>query len=400
MKAVAATVFGVFSVLLFGVFGLISLVVIAAGGAGSTSVAVTVSNPSEQALEDIPPLLLQLFITEAQQCAGLPWTVIAGISKVESDHGRFGGAVLGSDGVIQPSIVGIPLDGGNGTARIADTDDGRWDGDSVWDRAVGPFQFIPGSWRLFGGDGDGDGVADPNNVFDAVPALRRHVCPDGQIVDIDAAVFSYNRSHAYVDVVLDWAVRYTGPLATSAIPMAGYALPIPIALASEASLSRSHHDYGALDLGIPVGTPVFAMVAGTISTATRAGTFPSDPRRCGSSVVIAGVDGASYTYCHLSRLAVVPGQVVGAGTPIALSGGQPGAAGAGNTTGPHLHLGIRFQGAAVCPQPLLLAIYRSRPVNPAIAPAVGCVQGRPTTDWGKWLDQIQPIDQPTQGVTP
>ena len=388
VRAIAAAA-ALFAVLLVGMFGLVFFVVIASGGAGSAAAAVTVSNPSDEALEDIPALLLQLFIQEAQQCPGLPWTVMAGISKVESNHGRFGGAVLALDGTIQPPIIGIPLDGTNGTARIPDTDDGRWDGDTVWDRAVGPFQFIPSSWRIFGGDNNNDGLADPNNVYDAVPAMRRHLCPDGHIADIEAAVFSYNRSAAYVESVLDWARRYTGALATAAIPIAGYALPIPASYANEAGLTRPHHDYPAYDLGIPVGTPLFAMVSGTVTTASAAGSYPTDPNRCGTTVTLEGVDGARYTYCHLAQLLVAPGQVVAAGSPLGLSGGQPGTPGAGNTTGPHLHLGIRLAGRPVCPQPLLLAIHRGQPINPAAAPSVGCIQGQATTNWSHWLDQIQ-----------
>ena len=281
MKAIALGGTALFLALLFGAFALISFVVIAAGGALSASAAVTVSSPSEEALEDIPPLLIRLFVEEAQRCPGLPWTVLAGISKVESDHGRFGGSSLGPDGVIRPSIIGIPLNGSDGIARIVDSDGGRWDGDTVWDRAVGPFQFIPGSWRLFGGDGDNDGIADPNNVFDAVPAVRRHLCPDGQIVDIEAAIFDYNRSASYVEAVLDWARRYTGPLTTAAVPVAGYSLPVPAALVNETSLGRPHHDYAAIDLGVPVGTPLFAMVAGTVTTASIGWHVPagSEPVR-------------------------------------------------------------------------------------------------------------------------
>ncbi|MBT8239769.1 MAG: lytic transglycosylase domain-containing protein, partial [Acidimicrobiia bacterium] len=234
VRAVSAAAVALFAVLLAGIVAMLFFVVIASGGAGSAAAAITVSNPSDEALEDIPALLFQLFVQEAQQCPGLPWTVMAGISKVESNHGRFGGAVLALDGTIRPPIIGVPLSGSNGTARIPDTDDGRWDGDTVWDRAVGPFQFIPSSWRIFGGNSNTDGLADPNNVFDAVPAMRRHLCPDGRIVDIEAAVFSYNRSAAYVEAVLDWARRYTGPLATAAIPIAGYALPIPASYADEA----------------------------------------------------------------------------------------------------------------------------------------------------------------------
>ena len=328
---------------------------------------------------DVPASMVEVyrFASETAPCS-IPWTLLAGVADFASDHGRGDGlAQLTAAGDVTPSLVGPPLDGQEGRQLIDDTDQGQLDGDVSFDRAVGPFQFIPGSWRIFGGDGNNDGAADPNNVFDAVPAMRRHLCPDGQIIDIEAAIYSYNRSSAYVETVLDWALRYTGPLATAAMPIAGYALVVPAALATEPSLSRPHHDYAAFDLGIPVGTPLFAMTTGTVTTASSAGIFPNDPNRCGTTVAIAGVDGATYTYCHLSRLAVVPGQVVAAGTPIGLSGGQPGAPGAGNTTGPHLHLGIRFAGVTICPQPLLLAIYRANPLNPAIAPAVGCVQGRP-----------------------
>ena len=388
MKALAIGASALFGLLLFGAFAIVALVVVAAGGAGSASAAVTASNPSEEAITDIPPLMLSLFVHEATQCPGLPWTVMAGISKVESDHGRFGGAGLGSDGTIRPPIIGIPLDGTNGTARIPDSDGGRWDHDTVWDRAVGPFQFIPSSWRIFGADGNNDGVADPNNVYDAIGAMRRHLCPDGQTADIESTIFSYNRSHDYVALVLDWASRYTGPLTASATPVAGYALPVASELVTATALTRPHHTYPAWDIGVPVGTPVYSMVGGTVATARTTAIYPDDPSRCGTTIVVAGVDGATYTYCHLSALAVAQGQVIGAGTLLGLSGGQPGTRGAGRTTGPHLHLGIRVGGAGVCPQPLLLAIHRQTPVSPVIAPTAGCVTGLPATDWATWLDQL------------
>lgn len=397
MKLIGGVAAALALILMIGAFALVGLVTVAAG-AGSAAASVTVSSPSDEAVADIPSLLLQLFIAEAQQCDGLPWTVMAGISKVESDHGRFAGASIGPEGVARPLIIGIALDGSNGTARIPDTDDGSLDGDTVWDRAVGPFQFIPSSWRIFGTDRNGDGIADPHNIHDAVAAMRRHLCPDGRIVDIEAAILDYNRSDEYVDAVLEWADAYTGPLASAALPIAGYALPVNPQLVDNQQLVSPHHDYPAWDLGLPVGTPLFAMTAGTITNAAPAGVYPTDPNRCGTTVNLAGVDGAVYTYCHISQLAVRAGQVVGAGTLVGLSGGQPGTLGAGNTTGPHLHLGIRVDGAAVCPQPLLLAIARQTPINPAVAPAAGCVQGRPTTDWPAWLDRagITPTDAPEE----
>ena len=91
---------------------------------------------------------------------GITWPLLAGIGRVESDHGRFGGAVLHTDGSATPRILGVPLDG-HGTAVIRDTDHGRLDGDTVYDRAVGPMQFIPSTWAGWGVDANHDGVARP-----------------------------------------------------------------------------------------------------------------------------------------------------------------------------------------------------------------------------------------------
>lgn len=132
----------------------------------------------------------------------LSWVALAGIGAVESDHGRFRGAALGADGRSDPPVVGIPLDG-NGVAAIADSDGGRFDGDGVHDRAVGAMQFIPGTWRRWGADGDGDGVADPFVLPDAALAAGRYLCHAGagDLRDGAAwrrAVLAYNASSAYV----------------------------------------------------------------------------------------------------------------------------------------------------------------------------------------------------------
>jgi membrane-bound lytic murein transglycosylase B len=100
---------------------------------------------------------------------GLSWPLLAGIGRVESDHGRFAGATLHSDGLSTPPVIGIPLNG-HGTALIRDTDHGRLDGDTVYDHAVGPMQFIPSTWASWGVDANHDGVKDPFNIFDAAAA--------------------------------------------------------------------------------------------------------------------------------------------------------------------------------------------------------------------------------------
>ena len=65
-------------------------------------------------------------------------------------------------------ILGPVLDGRlAGNEVIRDTDKGAIDGDPTHDRAVGPMQFIPATWAGYASDGNGDGIKDPNNVFDA-----------------------------------------------------------------------------------------------------------------------------------------------------------------------------------------------------------------------------------------
>ena len=148
----------------------------------------------------------------------LTWQMLAGVGKVESDHAR-GGDVTAQGDVLRP-ILGPVLDGSE-SAAIADTDDGRLDRDGVWDRAVGPLQFIPSSWAHYAVDGNGDGSTDPQNVFDAALATGRYLCEGGRDLsrrtDLTTALYSYNHSVPYVRAVLAWIDGYT----------AGKARPVP-----------------------------------------------------------------------------------------------------------------------------------------------------------------------------
>lgn len=142
----------------------------------------------------------------------LPWTLLAGIGRVESDHGRYGGSVLGSDGVSRPAIRGVALNGVGPVAAIPDSDNGRLDDDRTWDRAVGPMQFIPTTWASSGRDGDGDGVESPHDLDDAALAAAGYLCPAyGSILapeSMRAAIFSYNQSDYYVALVLAFEEGY------------------------------------------------------------------------------------------------------------------------------------------------------------------------------------------------
>ncbi|MFR9772549.1 lytic transglycosylase domain-containing protein, partial [Nocardia sp. SC052] len=79
-------------------------------------------------------------------------------------------------------------------------------------RAVGPMQFLPGTWGAYAADGNGDGVADPHNVFDAALAAGKYLCAGGLDLRDPAqelrAVLRYNNSMAYAANVLSWARAY------------------------------------------------------------------------------------------------------------------------------------------------------------------------------------------------
>jgi membrane-bound lytic murein transglycosylase B len=151
-----------------------------------------------------------LVLSEEQPDCGIVWNTLAGVGSVESRHGAYGGATLDADGWVMPRIVGPALDG-DGFAEIGDTDGGEWDGDTEWDRAVGPMQFIPETWRRWGADGNGDDRRDPNHIDDAALAAARYLCASGPMTDPGSwrdAIFSYNPLARYVDDVAEMATEY------------------------------------------------------------------------------------------------------------------------------------------------------------------------------------------------
>ncbi len=167
---------------------------------------------------DVPEAALRAYRNGAEAMASrapgcaLPWTLLAAIGRVESDHGRYGGSVLSSDGVSRPAILGLQLNGAGPVAAIRDTDDGKLDGDKVWDRAVGQMQFIPGTWSRVAADGDGDGRLSPNDLDDAALGAGRYLCAGGFSVaepsGMARAIFSYNHSDYYVALVMAFERGY------------------------------------------------------------------------------------------------------------------------------------------------------------------------------------------------
>ena len=176
--------------------------------------------PASMSVDGIPAAALEAYRRGAQlvdaadpECK-VDWALLAAIGKVESDHGRYGGNGIDRDGTVRPGIYGIPLDGANATAVVRDSDGGALDRDSTWDRAVGPMQFIPGTWRVVGVDANGDGRKDPQNIDDAATATAVYLCSGPGDLSTDggarSAVLRYNQSDAYADQVLAIARRYRG----------------------------------------------------------------------------------------------------------------------------------------------------------------------------------------------
>ncbi|MEO8093855.1 MAG: lytic transglycosylase domain-containing protein [Pseudolysinimonas sp.] len=152
-------------------------------------------------------------ITKSQQMpeCGISWTTIAGVGKIESDHGRHAGSSLDAAGNAVPGIFGIALDGVT-TANVPDSDDGAIDGDAEADRAVGPMQLIPQTWRNWHVDGGADGIEDPQNIDDAALAAANYLCRSSTAMDTEdgwrAAISAYNSSETYLSNVAAAAVSY------------------------------------------------------------------------------------------------------------------------------------------------------------------------------------------------
>ncbi|WP_233438268.1 lytic transglycosylase domain-containing protein [Actinokineospora spheciospongiae] len=157
---------------------------------------------------DMPVRTVQAYVeAEARTRTATPgcnltWITLAGVGRVESHHGLYNGTEVGPDGDLTKPIVGVPLDGSPGVQAIPDTDQGRLDGDPVWDRAVGSMQFLPSTWTRWSQRSNGDGrPANPQNVDDAALTAARYLCASGGDLATGQgwwkAILTYNASNKY-----------------------------------------------------------------------------------------------------------------------------------------------------------------------------------------------------------
>ncbi|WP_030165196.1 NlpC/P60 family protein [Spirillospora albida] len=151
------------------------------GGAGSGNCVDTSRAGAQPAAAAdagaIPANYLELY-QKAGRAYGIPWNVIAGIGKVETGHG---------------------------TSRLPGVSSGE-----NYAGAGGPMQFLAATFKAFAVDGDKDGKKDRYDPDDAIPSAAAYLKHNGAPQRMRTALFMYNHSWDYVNLVLDWAKRYVG----------------------------------------------------------------------------------------------------------------------------------------------------------------------------------------------
>ncbi|MGI8333655.1 NlpC/P60 family protein [Actinomadura scrupuli] len=155
------------------------LVVIHPGDTSATGTGLD-GAPTAYAGKDIPTDYLRWYTAAARTCPGLPWAILAGIGKTESDHGR-------------SHAPGVQ----SGTNSAG---------------AQGPMQFLAPTWAQYGVDADGDGSKNAYDPADAIYGAANYLCHsgahDGTDAGIRRALFAYNHAGWYVDLVLKHATHY------------------------------------------------------------------------------------------------------------------------------------------------------------------------------------------------
>jgi hypothetical protein len=141
------------------------------------------------AVADIPPQYLTLYRAAAEhyRLGAHGWSLLAGVGKVECDHGR--STVPGCD---------------------------RSESNSAGAR--GPAQFLPTTWATYGVDANADGRRDVYDPADAVFGMANYLRASGAPGDWRRALFAYNHADWYVDAVLRQAAAYRDIAGTAGPP--------------------------------------------------------------------------------------------------------------------------------------------------------------------------------------
>lgn len=150
-----------------------------------TDSAAVEQQPAASNAAGIPSDFLELY-KKAGKEYNIPWNVLAAIGKVESTH-------------------------------YTDPDSHR----ENWAGAAGPMQFLAPTWESYKVDGDGDGKKDRYDPDDAIPGAANYLVNGlSYHKDVRKAIFGYNHSWDYVDLILRTAKEYGGG-EVSVLPASG-----------------------------------------------------------------------------------------------------------------------------------------------------------------------------------
>lgn len=235
-----------------------TLVVNSPGALGIPAVALTAYRNAERMMAASDP------------ACGISWNLLAGIGRIESGHAS-NGATDARGTAVRP-IYGPTLDGtlpGNEVV-VQSAAPGR----VSYARAMGPMQFLPGTWAHYASDGDGDGVADPQNLYDSTLAAARYLCSGNLNLrdqsQVLSAILRYNNSMPYAQNVLGWAAAYaTGVIPVDLPPITGPPPPLGDAHLESAAeglgpnLPLNMHGLSTAD---PMGRTPLIDLSGTPST--------------------------------------------------------------------------------------------------------------------------------------
>ncbi|MFI7497140.1 lytic transglycosylase domain-containing protein [Streptomyces sp. NPDC049687] len=249
-------------------------------------------------------------LADSKPGCNLPWELLAAIGKVESGQAR-GGNVT-ADGTTITPILG-PVLNGNGFANISDTDNGAYDGDSTYDRAVGPMQFIPSTWAWAGRDGNSDGKKDPNNIYDAALAAGHYLCRNNWDMSttsgMRSAILSYNNSTEYYNTVMSWLEYYRK--GTHEIPDGTGSVPTNRSDDDDTNSTPSTPSTpGTPSTPSPPSTPPAPPTPSTPSTPTPTPTDTVDHLEDASTAKLTAMAGDAFTARISTRTETAAGKAV------------------------------------------------------------------------------------------
>ncbi len=213
-------------------------------------------------------------MSRAYPGCGISWNLLAGIGRIESGHAN-GGATDARGNPVNP-IYGPALDGTlPGNEVIVQT---AQSGRVSYARAMGPMQFLPGTWSRYASDGDGDGKADPQNVYDASLAAARYLCSGNlnlrDSAQVTTAILRYNNSMAYARNVMGWAASYATGVAPVDLPPITGSVP---ALA-DSRLDATHLDNSeGIGPGMPLPSGIHGAPILTLGQTDIANQLPVPP---------------------------------------------------------------------------------------------------------------------------